>query len=549
MDLMSYLMGMRDPAAGGGTSDYAALSNKPSIGGVTLSGNKTAEDLGLVAVEAGKGLSGNDFTDTLKNKLDGVETGAQANILESVKVNGTALSIAAKAVDILISVGASNGTISVNGTDVAVKGLAALACKSEVSMSDLAVALQTVINAKAEASTVNVLIGGDTGKSVRTIAVEELAAQLIPETAQESLDTLQEISAWIQSHPNEVAAINRKLTLGTNSGTEYATVKAYVEAMVAELIKLTDLSTTTNGSGNAVTAVSYNNAAGTFTFTKGSTFLTEHQDISGKVDKVSGKQLSTNDYTTAEKQKLEGIEAEAQVNEVSAEQYATALGHISYLSKENQSLKNALNNLIAGLSVPLTMTMNGTKGYLFLEDAAAGNVSALTVDSSLSGTTLYIQVRDTYANTMQSVTATVSSTGNVPVSGLTVAYGTNQVYVAKNAYVWNNKMSTTIGTDHYPTNGVDFTITYPRDKQLGAEVDKGYLIWDEFLEICGCKVTRTAYASTAAAIAGFNNGDTVVVKTTHGVEYSKYNEYAKISQAPLADSTVTYYRETLLLVA
>ena len=63
MDWMSYFMGMRDPAAGGGTSDYAALSNKPSIGGVTLSGNKTAEDLGLVAVEAGKGLSGNDFTD------------------------------------------------------------------------------------------------------------------------------------------------------------------------------------------------------------------------------------------------------------------------------------------------------------------------------------------------------------------------------------------------------------------------------------------------------------------------------------------------------
>ena len=36
-------------------------------------------------------------------------------------------------------------------------------------------------------------------------------------------------------------------------------------------------------------------------------YLTEHQDISGKVDKVSGKGLSTNDYTTAEKNKLSGI--------------------------------------------------------------------------------------------------------------------------------------------------------------------------------------------------------------------------------------------------
>lgn len=32
---------------GGGTSDYTALSNKPSINNVTLSGNKTASDLGL----------------------------------------------------------------------------------------------------------------------------------------------------------------------------------------------------------------------------------------------------------------------------------------------------------------------------------------------------------------------------------------------------------------------------------------------------------------------------------------------------------------------
>lgn len=39
---------------------------------------------------------------------------------------------------------------------------------------------------------------------------------------------------------------------------------------------------------------------------KGS-YLTSHQDISGKVDKVAGKGLSTNDYTTAEKNKLASL--------------------------------------------------------------------------------------------------------------------------------------------------------------------------------------------------------------------------------------------------
>lgn len=36
-------------------------------------------------------------------------------------------------------------------------------------------------------------------------------------------------------------------------------------------------------------------------------YLTSHQDISGKVDKVAGKGLSTNDYTTAEKKKLASL--------------------------------------------------------------------------------------------------------------------------------------------------------------------------------------------------------------------------------------------------
>lgn len=47
---------------------------------------------------------------------------------------------------------------------------------------------------------------------------------------------------------------------------------------------------------------------------KADTALQEHQDISGKVDKVTGKGLSTNDYTTADKNKLAGIAEGAQVN-------------------------------------------------------------------------------------------------------------------------------------------------------------------------------------------------------------------------------------------
>ena len=53
--------------------------------------------------EAGKGLSENNYTTTEKNKLESIESGAEVNVLESVKVNGTALAVSGKAVNIDLS--------------------------------------------------------------------------------------------------------------------------------------------------------------------------------------------------------------------------------------------------------------------------------------------------------------------------------------------------------------------------------------------------------------------------------------------------------------
>ena len=110
--------------------------------------------------------------------------------------------------------------------------------------------LRGLIANKADASIVNTLIGSDSNKSARTIANEELAAQLITANADASLDTLQEIAAWIQSHPGDASAMNSaitalqtKLTLGTDTNSqEYTTVKAYVEAYVAAQLAASNLS-------------------------------------------------------------------------------------------------------------------------------------------------------------------------------------------------------------------------------------------------------------------------------------------------------------------
>lgn len=101
--------------------------------------------------------------------------------------------------------------------------------------------LSTTYAGKAYEGKVDTLIGSDTGKSARTIANEELAARLIAANADASLDTLEEIAAWIQSHPDDASAMNAAITalqtkteLGKDSNNqEYASVKAYVEAEMA----------------------------------------------------------------------------------------------------------------------------------------------------------------------------------------------------------------------------------------------------------------------------------------------------------------------------
>lgn len=81
-----------------------AISEDKELSIVAIAQNKiTGLDTtlaGKVNVETGKGLSSNDYTADEKAKLEGIEANAQANILDVVKINGTALPIAEKAVDI-----------------------------------------------------------------------------------------------------------------------------------------------------------------------------------------------------------------------------------------------------------------------------------------------------------------------------------------------------------------------------------------------------------------------------------------------------------------
>lgn len=63
---------------------------------------KRLNDETYVAQVEGKGLSANDYTDAEKAKLEGIAAGAQVNVIESVKVNGEAVAVTEKGVDIAV---------------------------------------------------------------------------------------------------------------------------------------------------------------------------------------------------------------------------------------------------------------------------------------------------------------------------------------------------------------------------------------------------------------------------------------------------------------
>ena len=81
---------------------------------------------GKVNTEEGKGLSENDFTDTLLEKLNGIEAGAEVNVIESISLNSVPLEVSGKAVNIPIAtvggLGVVQSSAAENGVTVTSNG-------------------------------------------------------------------------------------------------------------------------------------------------------------------------------------------------------------------------------------------------------------------------------------------------------------------------------------------------------------------------------------------------------------------------------------------
>lgn len=235
-------------------------------------------------------MSGTDFV-----KLSGIAAGAQVNVLEGVTVNGAAVAIASKIVNLLIAAGSANGTISVQGVDVAVKGLAALAYKAKVSQADLDTALAAEITGHATQLTtlggkIDTLNGTGAGSVKKAIddAFNDFSTKVSDDGV---VNSYKELIDWAATHGSDAAALTASIgklegiLAGFGGEGETATVKAAIEEVMGRL----DLS-------------SY--------YTK-----TEiNAELAKKVSVKAGYDLSKNDFTDALKTKLNGIAEGATAN-------------------------------------------------------------------------------------------------------------------------------------------------------------------------------------------------------------------------------------------
>lgn len=258
--------------------------------------------------------------------------------LSTIKVNGSEYQIGKDATNENAGIAKLYDAVSDGVTDGAVTpnavydAIAALSGDTETNLGTIE-------------SKLNTLIGEDASKSARTIANEELAAQLIPANAQESLDTLQEIAAWIQQHPEDAAAMNTAI----NNRKVLQTAVADADATT---------------SGNAIVFVDSvtQNENGD---------ITVHKKNITVADGSNNGLMSSSDYT-----KLQNLPANSTLT--------------TSLDAKSDKVSNATAGNFAGLDANGNLTDSGSKAADFATAAQGAKADTAIQGISINGTPITI---------------------------------------------------------------------------------------------------------------------------------------------------------------
>jgi hypothetical protein len=221
----------------------------------------------------------------------------------------------------VISVAGKKGAVTLTKTDV---GLGNVSNTSDAN-KPISTATQTALNAKANSTDVYRKTETYTKNEIDTKVSTSISAVYKPKG---SKATIAEVIALTDAKVGDVWDVKAEFTL---AGKKYPAS--------------TNVVCVTATSTSAHTDANWDALGGTVDLTPYAKTADMTAKLGSKVDKVSGKQLSTNDYTTAEKNKLAGIASGAQVNTVTS--VAGKTGAVA-LAKADVGLNNVDNTSDAG---------------------------------------------------------------------------------------------------------------------------------------------------------------------------------------------------------
>lgn len=444
----------------GGQIEISGKVNADNVEGLTEKLNTKVDKV------AGKGLSTNDYTTEEKEKLAGIETGANKTIIDSALSSTSTNPVQNKIINTKFDSIQANINSKVDAVDG--KGL---------STNDLTAALKSNYDAAYTHS--------------------------------------QQAHAPSNAEKNVIVGIQKNGTdLTVNSSTRKVNIT--VPTKTSEL---------TNDSNFATTTA-----------------------LNAKVDKVTGKGLSTNDYTTAEKDKLTAIEDGANKTIVDIDLNSTSTNPV-----ENKAIYTKFTSMQSDIDnkVPSSRTVNGKElsTDITLSASDVGALPDTTVIPSIDGLATETYVDNKVAGIVDSAPATLDTLNELaaaladdPNFATTVAtqignkvdkvdgkgLSTNDYTTAekdKLASIENGANKTVVDTDlnSTSTNPVENKAIYAQFNSISAEVkqvkddfNNNIEVVNEDIQTLTQKVnaTMTAEDVKSQIQSELNNGVTKVETTT-----------------------------------
>lgn len=297
------------------------------VAGTSISPTNKIANIPAATQSAAGAMSGDD-----KKKLDNIAAGAQVNVIESVKVNGTAQSVTGKAVNISVPVSvtdladsddyATKDYVDKNGGKIDIIKVNGTA--QSISSDDKSVDIPVPVGGTADPAAAGTASAGTAATWAHSDHVHPHDSTKVDKVDGKGLSS----NDYTTTEKNKLGGIASGAQVNVIESVKVNGTALPITAKAVSVTVPTKTSELTNNSGFITIDDVPEGAAGTTTTPKmdGTAAVgTEtafargdhvHPHDSSKVDKVDGKGLSTNDYTTTEKNKLAGIATGAEVNVV-----------------------------------------------------------------------------------------------------------------------------------------------------------------------------------------------------------------------------------------